>query len=145
MEVLFTTRQKKTPIGELIKIFQRSDFSHCCLVFERKGIKYIAEATIIYGVRIVTHESFMKVNKIIDKVPVKDEKAGEEALDYCYGNLGDGYANKSLIGILFSRYNVGKDGENQFICSELLARAFKLKHKSLDHITVTEFKKLIEV
>ena len=121
----------------------RTDYSHCCLLTTIFGRQVILEATGIYGVRMVEFGIWQKENKILEEIKIDEKSNLINAVRYCIDQLGDGYSWSSLFGILFRFFKLGKDGENNFNCSELLARAFAIKHKSLDHITVKEFKLLL--
>lgn len=143
MRILLTTKNRFNLFSWFIKKWMKTKFSHAGLVFDLYGVELVFEATAFFGVRIVTYENFMNNNIIIEVINIADEQKAKKAIAYCFRQLGDQYNFMSVLGIAFKDPKLGVDGENSFQCSELIARAFELRYKSLDHIDVKELKELI--
>lgn len=144
MRVLFTKRKKFNIVSWLMSKWMKTDYSHVALCFDLFSERLAVDAT-IKGVRLSTYDNFISKVDIVREIAIYDkEDVKNEAIRYCLSNMGDHYSSLSILGILLRNKLIGKDGEQRFICSELLARAFNLKHKNLDQITVKELEDLIE-
>lgn len=144
MKVILATRSKFNLFSWLIKKFMRTDYSHCGLYFKMLDLDLVIEATAFFGVRLLTLENFKKKNIILEEIVINSRPTGDQAVKYCFKQLGDQYSFMSILGIAFKDPKLGKDGQNSFQCSELIARAFNIKHRCLDHINVKELKDLIK-
>lgn len=144
MKIVLTTRRKPNLVSWLIKKYMGTEYSHCALVFREYGIDLVFECTAIFGVRIVTLEKFMEINRVIEEIPVQNHLNGTSAVQFCYSQLGDAYNFVSLLGMAFNKPKWGKDGDNSFQCSEMIARAFGINDENLDGLDVKELKAVIK-
>ena len=143
MKLVFSTKKKWNFISWAIKLVMGTSYSHVGLCYTLFGQDIVVEATGLHGVRIISKEKFHKENKIIVAMDVNSSKA-KKAFTYCLGEMGDGYSWGALFGILLKKDKIGDDKEHKFQCSELMARAFGIKDKNLDHMDVKEFKDLVK-
>lgn len=121
--IIATSAPKKFKIGaELIKLYQNTEFSHVLII--KDDVVYQASHGFVNAVYI---ENFLDDNKIFSQYSIPDESVD---MDFIKKQLGKPYSYKQIFNIatefLFGIKFFGRNGNQQFICSELVGKALKL-------------------
>ena len=149
---LILTRPKKTNIiSSLIMLVEKTNFSHCGWLHET-----VVYESIAHGCVATDSEQFLKKNKIVLSISIKDMfkdiTAAEinKALRYANDNLGTRYGFLTLFfGIPLNKLfgtTFFSDGAKSMICSEFFCRIFEKRfrrifNKPLDMVTPMELGK----
>lgn len=131
----FSRPKKFAIISKLIRIYQgNTEFSHAFLSFDAESLErtLVYEASHFY-VHFIERKNFENKNLITDEFTIEVTPEEKKALlQFCIDNCQKSYGIKTLFGILFN-IPEWKDGNEEFICSELVAKAFKISND--DYIT----------
>ena len=126
----FTTPKKFKLPSEIIKLRLGTNYSHVCIGVEIKkiGMTRIYQAS--HGdVNTVCLENFLKKNKVLKKCTIEMEEDDYfRMIKYMERQTGKSYSEWGAIAATFKflrKIGLGKDGDNQFICSELVYRALQ--------------------
>lgn len=145
---------KEFKIGSaLIRTIERTDFSHVYIALAPRlnsPLPFTKVFQASYGdVNCLTYANFKDKNEIFfEKAIEVDEKAYYEVANWLWSQLQKPYAFTQLLGIAFNS-SIGKQGDDSYICTELVARLLKDKLKldirqSLDYIGLNDMKEIIE-
>ena len=121
--IIATSAPKKWKIGaELIKFYQKTEYSHILII--DNDLVYQASNGDVNCMHI---DVFLENNNIIDVLEVEDHLVD---MDFVKKQLGRKYAFLQLANIA-TRYLLGiklfkNDGNQKFICSELVGKALHL-------------------
>ena len=125
--VLSKRRNKLNLISLIIRLIEKTHFSHAAIVFENHtGRQLIYEASGL-SVKFKTLKMFLKENEILAKYELEiEDDVAQNIIDICLDHLGRPYSIKSLFGLLLVRLGITKtnkfaDGNDSFVCSELVA------------------------
>lgn len=126
MIIGFSRPKKWMPLSEAIMWWMGTNYSHVwfCMELPDIGKKIVLHAN-WKGVNVDDFDHFCMDNKLVSLVPVIDDDRAREATRFMISNIGKSYGYLSLLTI-FLGIKFG-DGKRTMICSELIARAFKLK------------------
>ena len=122
--IIATSTPKKWKIGaELIKFYQKTEYSHILII--DNDLVYQASNGDVNCMHI---DVFLENNNIIDVLEVEDHLVD---MDFVKKQLGKKYAFLQLVNIA-TRFLLGiklfkNDGNQKFICSELVGKALHLK------------------
>ena len=122
--IIATSAPKKWKIGaQLIKFYQKTEYSHILII--DNDLVYQASNGEVNCMHI---DVFLEHNNIIDVVEVADHLVD---MSFVKKQLGKGYGFTQLINIA-TRYLLGiklfkNDGNQKFICSELVGKALHLE------------------
>jgi hypothetical protein len=130
--LVFTRPQKFKLFSYLIRKFEKTEYSHCALIFYSSslGRQLVYEASIL-GVRFLSIQKFNSLNKTIHKFDYDVRSSiKNKILANCVDYAGTGYGYLSILGIgIFKILNaIGikqkkpffSDGDKTFYCNELV-------------------------
>lgn len=128
LKIVLTKRKSKfNLLSLLIRLIERTEFSHAAIVFQNStGRQLIYEAS-GFSVKFKNLKMFLDDNVVIKKYHIQvEEDVLQNIIDICLDHLGRPYSMKSLIGLLLVRLglfkvNIFADGSDSFVCSELVA------------------------
>lgn len=139
LTIAFTTPKKFYPTSFLIKYFEKTEFSHCVLIFTDKNRREFVYEAGYRGVSFSSGPFFSKNNRIIEAYSLDcDNSKKDSLLDFIYENIGKNYGYLTVFGHLVQRFawklgesGLGKgllsrfpllftDGSKSYFCSELL-------------------------
>lgn len=138
MNILFVTKKKFNLVSWIIKKYMRAEYSHVAVTINIYDNEMVIESTGIKDTRMVTLESFLEKNTVIESVECNKKNDKLKIINYLLKQLGKQYSYKSLIGILLGIDSWGNDGAGGFICTELIARALGIEDDNLDQINLNE-------
>jgi hypothetical protein len=121
--IIITSSPIKWKIGaELIKFYQKTEFSHVAIV--RGNLVFQASHGHVNCMHI---DIFLQDNKVIDKFKVPDCAID---MNFVYHQLGKPYSYVQILEIAF-KFVTGikafkNNGNNQFICSEFVGKSLQL-------------------
>lgn len=121
--IIITSSPKKWRLGaELIKFYQKTEFSHVAIV--RGNLVFQASHGFVNCMHV---DIFLKDNKVIDKFKVPDCAVD---MNFVYHQLGKPYSYIQIFEIAL-KYLTGvkvliNNRNNQFICSEFVGKALHL-------------------
>lgn len=132
--LIITSAPIKWKIGaELIKFYQKTEFSHVAIV--KGNLVFQASHGFVNCMHI---DTFLQDNFIIDHFEVSDDLVD---MDFVYRQLGKPYGIIQIIEIAI-KYLTGikiliNNRNNMYICSELVGKALRLDWVN-DHTTPKE-------
>lgn len=120
---LYRGRHARNPFGRLIAWWQRSDFSHCAVVWQRDqdatpGVAYVSEATLLGGVR--SHWRKWEPG-LWELHEVEADRAAVSR--WWTERQGRRYDAVGLLGFIFRRI---KGARGAYWCSEAVAESLNL-------------------
>lgn len=125
MFIGFSRPRKFKPLAATIMWWMGTNYSHVFFCMEPEGLD---RSIVIHanhkGVNIDSLSNFCEKNKLVHIIKVRDEEQANNAMRFAIDHLGKPYGFLSMIAI-FLGIKFG-DGKKTMICSELVARAFKL-------------------
>lgn len=145
---------KKFKIGSaLIRLFEGTQASHVYIAMvpslnSKLPFTKVFEAS--YGdVHCLTYANFKDQNEIfIEKTIEVSDEIYFEVANWLWSQLQKPYGFHQLLGIAMDR-SIGKQGDNAYICTELVARVLRDHLKldltqSLDYIGIYDMQKIVE-
>lgn len=148
----FSTPKKFNLTSFLVRLFERSDYSHIYIKMESSHNSPLPFAKVFQAshgdVNAVAYDVFTESNKIFHEyeIEVSDEKYYNVAR-WLWFQLGKPYGFLQLFGIAF-KVKLSSNRSNRFICSELAAMILK-EHlgfdisKSLDYVGLNEVRSFL--
>jgi hypothetical protein len=119
--LIITSSPKKWKLGaQLIKFYQKTEFSHIAIV---KG-QLVFQASHGY-VNCMHVDTFLEDNKVINKFKIPESAVD---MNYVYHQLGKKYSYQQIFQIAL-KYLTGitiRIKNNKFICSEFVGKALHL-------------------
>lgn len=123
MIVGFSKPSKFKIVSWIIQKWQKTEFSHAYIKFYSqkydRHMIYEASHTTVHFEEL---NNWLERNTVVKEFDIGDEKR-DHVIIFAIDNCNKPYSLRSLIGVLFGKPNFGKDGNNAFICSELVAKA----------------------
>lgn len=144
VKIGFSRPKKFALLSRLIRLYQgNTEFSHAFLSIPSESLNrtLVYEASYFF-VHFVGRTLFEQRNFIFEEFEIEvNEQEKKELLQFCIDNCHKPYGIKTLFGILFN-IKKWKDGNEQFICSELVAKAMKISND--DYITPKQLYEIIK-
>lgn len=153
MIIGFSTPKKFKISSAFIRLFEGTEFSHVYVAMVpslNSKLPFTKVFQASYGdVNCLTYANFKSKNKIFYEkaIDIEDDIYFEVA-NWLWSQLQKPYAFFQLLGIALDA-SIGKQGDESYICTELVARILrdKLKidiTKSLDYIGLDDIKQIVE-
>ena len=113
---LYRGRHARNPFGRLLAWWQRSDYSHCAIVWQRNGpVSWVSEATLLGGVRTHWREWEPELWEL------HDIEADREAVNrWWLEREGRRYDAVGLLGFIFRRIKGARGAD---WCSEAVTES----------------------
>jgi len=149
MKCGFSRPKKWKPFSWAIMKVLGVNYSHAYLVFDVES----TEQLVIYqanrsGVICTSFKSFAEHNTIVESIEIESKEKRTKALFFCIDKLGRPYSLLTVISIyLKKKFGINpkyNDGENAFICSELVARALGINADYVDSMDPKELMELLK-
>jgi len=123
------------PFSLAIQLFDSTNYSHTYIKLSNKHFNDFDIYQASKGmVNHVVEQTFLEENQVVAEFSMPIESAEKLALiNLIRYKLGRPYSIRTILGIFFARFGVHWkwffDGENAYICSELVARVLKASGK----------------
>ena len=132
MWIYWTTPKRWNPVSPIIRLMEKTPWSHCMLVFKLKNGKMKVFQANFSGIHVMDLEDFLLEHKVMDSH--KYELTHEEQdclLSVILDLVGKSYGYLTIIGNLFNRLMpfirrpILADGTKTFKCGELIVFTLK--------------------